>query len=250
MTMTPNQRRSTFLRSSAALAAAAVAAPRARRAEAAGTLTPLKVGAFPIDPMGVVYYAKDQGYFERAGLDVTITPFGGGGAGMTSAILAGSLDLAILDPTVLAGAHLHGVNFKLFAAGAIATPETRTDQVAVPVDSPITKGSDLNGKTIALVELQSLQQTLVMSWVEKSGGDPKSLKFLEVPFPVMTEAVTQHRVDAAALTEPFLTFGKGKIRGLGNVLEGVAPRFLIMAFFSSDRPGSKHTLPPPRPLRR
>ena len=225
--------RSTFLRSSAALAAGA-SAQHALRAEAAGALTPLKVGASPIDPMGVAFYAKDQGFFERAGLDVTIVQLQGGGAGPTTGILAGALDIAIVDPTVLAAAHLHGVNFKLIAPGAIATPETRTDQIGVAIDSPIAKASDLNGKTIGLVELQSLQQTLVMAWVEKNGGDPKSLKFVEVPFPVMADAVVQHRVDAAALTEPFLTFGRGKVRGLGNMLDGVAQRFIILAFFSSD----------------
>jgi NitT/TauT family transport system substrate-binding protein len=234
MPATPNQRRSAFLRSSVAFAAATVTASSARRAEAAGLLTPLKVAASPIDPMALVYYAKDQGYFERAGLDVTIIPLQGGGAGPTAAILGGALDLAIVDATVLAGAHLHGVNFKLIAPGAIATPETRTDQLAVANESPITKGSDLNGKTIGVVELKSLQQTAVMAWVEKYGGDPKSLKFIEVPFPVMATAVEQGRVDAVALTEPFLTFARGKVRGLGNVMEGIAPRFIILEFFSSD----------------
>ena len=41
--------------------------------------------------------------------------------------------------------------------------------------------------------------------IEKSGADPKSVKFVEVPFPDMPAALKNKRVDAVWVPEPFLT---------------------------------------------
>lgn len=223
--------RSTFLHGSMA-AAAAVAVPAIVRA---ADPVVVNVGASPIDPFAVVYYAKEQGYFDRAGLDVRIQNFfGGGGPGIPAAVLAGSLDIAIVDITALSSAHLRGIDFKVIAPAAIATPQTLTDQLTVAANSGITKGSDLNGKTIGLAALKSFQQVTAMAWVDKHSGDAKSLKFVEVPFPQMGLALTTGRVDAVQLTEPFLTLGKRDLRGLGDVFDGVANRFVFLAFFAAN----------------
>lgn len=138
--------RAAFIARTAAFAATATALPSVLRAAPAGPPTVLNVGAFPIDPIGVAYYAKDLGYFDNAGLDVHFTPFGGGaGAQMATSVATGALDIAITDPTVICSAHLHGLNFKFIAPGAIATPDTRTDPIMVAIDSPIAKAADLNG---------------------------------------------------------------------------------------------------------
>jgi len=218
-------KRSTFVQSSAALALAAGPRP-------AAAATAIKAGSVTIDPMGLAYYAKDQGFFDKAGLDVTITTVGG--AGMMAGVVGGALDLGITDPLTIAGSYIHGVNFKMFAPSAIATPETRTDQLAVLNESPIKTGADLNGKTIGVVVLKTFQQAAVLGWVEKNGGDPKTIKLIEVPFPQMVAAVTAGRVDAVALTEPFLSGARDKIRGLGNLFSGIAPRLMFLAYFSSD----------------
>lgn len=231
--MVPTDRpsRSRFLHGSMA-ATASIAVPNIVRA--ADPIV-VNLGASPIDPMAVAYYAKEQGYFDRAGLDVRIQNFvGGGGAGMPAAVLSGALDIAIVDITALSSAHLRGIDFKVIAPGAIATPQTLTDQLTVAANSPITKGSDLNGKTIGLAALKSFQQVTAMAWVDKHSGDAKSLKFVELPIPQMGLALTSGRVDAVQLIEPFLTLGKRDLHPLGNVFDGVANRFIFLAFFASN----------------
>lgn len=234
--MAPNDARprSVFLRQSAAAAAVFTSGVGALRSDVSAATTSLTVGAFPVDPMAMAYYAKDQGYFTRAGLDVAITSFGGGaGPSMATSVLTGTLDIGYVDITALSSAHLRGLDLKVFAPGAMATTETRTDQLAVLNASTITKASDLNGKTVGLVVLKSSQQVAAMAWVDKHGGDSRSLKFVEIPFTEMAPALEQGRVDAAAMAEPLITYAKRTVRPLGNIFDGIANRLVFMAFFST-----------------
>ena len=218
-------------------AASAIAMPSIISAAPA---VPLKVAAFPIDPEGVIFYAKDLGYFDDAGLDVTFFPSGGGGAQVTAAMVSGDLDIGVTDPTIIAAAYLHGVHFRYIAPAAIATPETRTDTILVQADSKITKASDLNGKTIGTVSLKGLQQLIGMAWVDKHGGDSKTMKFLPLGFTEMLPALQQGRVDAVLTTEPFVEASKSFARSMGNVFDGIANRYLVLGFFVTDDWLAKH----------
>ena len=44
----------------------------------------------------------------------------------------------------------------------------------------------------------------LLAWVEKAGGDPKSLKFVEIPFTATVAAVEAGRVAAADCSYPAL----------------------------------------------
>ena len=155
-------------------------------------------------------------------------------------MVSGDLDIGVTDPTIIAAAHLHGVNFRYIAPAAIATPETRTDTILVQADSKITKASDLNGKTIGTVSLKGLQQLIGMAWVDKHGGDSKTLKFLPLGFTEMLPALQQGRVDAVLTTEPFVEASKSFARQMGNVFDGIANRYLVLGFFASDDWLAKH----------
>jgi len=43
-------------------------------------------------------------------------------------------------------------------------------------------------------------------WLQRKGVDANSVKFLEIPFPQMADALFQSRLDAVWNVEPFLTF--------------------------------------------
>jgi NitT/TauT family transport system substrate-binding protein len=226
--------RSSFIARSAALVAA-LTIPSSRVFAQTAALTTVKVGAFPIDTMGVVFYAQELGYFQNVGLDIHFTDFAGGpGPQMATAIVAGALDIAVSNISTLASAHLRGIDFKYIAPSAISTPKTRTDLIMVANDSTISKAADLNGKTIAIVNVKGLQQVTAMAWVDKHGGDSKTLTFVELPFPQMAASLKERRVDAISPTEPFVTAAHDVARPLGNVLDGIAGEFMILGFFSSD----------------
>lgn len=223
--------RASFVTRGLALSTSTLLLPRALRA-GADPLPVINVGAFPIDTVGVVYYAQDLGYFKNAGLDVRIQTFPGGPQ-VAAAVAGGALDVSVTNAASLAAGHLRGVDFKFIAPSAVATDQTRTDLIMVANDSPVQKAADLNGKTIGISGIKSQQQISAMSWVDKHGGDAKSLKFIELPFPQMAQSAAEHRVDAVMLVEPFVTAAKGQLRSLGDALDGVAPTFMILGYFAT-----------------
>jgi NitT/TauT family transport system substrate-binding protein len=75
----------------------------------------------------------------------------------------------------------------------------------VPKGSRIRSVDDLPGKTIAVNALRGLAEVVISRSLEKQGVDYHKVKMLEVPFPEMPAALEGHRVDAALLTEPFLS---------------------------------------------
>jgi ABC-type nitrate/sulfonate/bicarbonate transport system substrate-binding protein len=78
----------------AALAATTfVVAFPSRTLRAQSGLTKLRTFALPVDPCGALYFAKDLGYFEAAGLDVEISTPADYGA-VISALVSGSADIA------------------------------------------------------------------------------------------------------------------------------------------------------------
>jgi NitT/TauT family transport system substrate-binding protein len=206
---------------------ALIAAPLPLPAQTQPTV--VNVGALPTDNSGNVFFALDLGYFKDAGLDVQITPLPNGSAS-AAALTSGAIDVAQSVVTATAQGHLNGFDFKLFAPSVDTSPKVEATAVMVPKDSTVKTAADLNGKTIGILAVKSIQQVLAMSWVDKHGGDSKTLKFVELPFPQMAAALGAHTVDAVITTEPFLTAAKASGRIIADPEEAIAPSFVTVAW--------------------
>jgi NitT/TauT family transport system substrate-binding protein len=204
------------------------------RPATAQALQVVNVGQIPFEANGTLYYALQLGYFKDAGLDVHITTLNSGPT-VAAAVAGGTIDIGVANVATIAQAHNRGLPFRFIAPGALSTPTSMTNVIMVAKDSPIRSAADLNGKTIAINGLKDLQQISVASWIDKHGGDSKTIKFVEIPGSQMAAAVASHRVDAAKGDEPFITASKSEIRILGNVMDGIAPRFMIIGWFSTDQ---------------
>ena len=92
------------------------------RARVAGAQTPvaMRVGTTGNDTYSEVYYAAEQGYFGRAGLNVDISTFNNGAAG-SAAVASGAIDVGVSSPLQVAQAFARGIPFVLVAAGALNT---------------------------------------------------------------------------------------------------------------------------------
>ena len=185
----------------------------------------VRVGALPTDNSGNVYFALDRGYFKNAGLDVQIDTLANSSAA-AAALTSGAIDVAQSNVTSIAAGHLRGFDFKIFAAAAYSDGPSVTNAIMVSNDSPAHAAADLNGKTIGVVALKSTQQVLAMAWIDKHGGDAKSVKFIELPYAQMGAQLAAHRIDAAGIIEPFLTTAKVQARVLGNADDGIGSRFI------------------------
>lgn len=216
-----------------AASTAALVAPTALRA-APGDPISATVGIPPGHMGAIVLYAQERGFFKNAGLDIHTSTFSSG-AIIATAVTGGSLDFGAVNVGSLASARLRGVPLKIVASASIVPNGPYGDQILVRKDSPIRTGADFNGKTVAIVALKTVQNASFYAWLEKHGGDPKTVKMFEIPLPEMAGALAGNRVDAAITVEPFTTEGLTANRSFGNVYAADVLPFMVFAMCATDQ---------------
>lgn len=117
------------------------------------------------------------------------------------------------------------------------TPKTLADATVALVvadDSPIRNAKDFAGKTIAVQALKDLNEFSTRAWLDKNGGDSKSVKFIELPSPEMSAELQKHIIDGAEMSTPFLTVEilKQSLRIVGVPYEAVASAFLVNGWYA------------------
>ena len=195
-------------------------------------LTPLRVMTTPIENGAEVYYAKDLGFFEQAGLDVDVQSVQSGSA-IAAAVTSGAADIGFSSIVPLAIAHTKRIPFVLIAPGGEWTQEARNSALYVGSGSTIRTGKDLSGKTVGIAGLGTLGDYAVRAWIDRHGGDSTTVKFIELPYSAMVEALRAGRIDAASLNEPFLNEATKSARFLGYQDDAIANKFLIAGWFTT-----------------
>ena len=200
---------------------------------AADPLVTLKIATLPIDGASAVFYAQDQGFFREAGLTADTQIISNGGA-IVAAVASGAVDIGFTNIVSLVGAFKHGVNVKIVAPGSLDLVESPTTFLVTSKDSSVKTAADLNGKTIASNGLANILQYAAQAWIDKNGGNSSTVKFVEMPFPAMMNALATNRIDAAVVVEPFVTQAKGAGHALGATDSAIGPRVLIGCWIASD----------------
>ena len=199
----------------------------------AQTLTPLHVVTTPTDTGAQVYYAIDEGFFKKAGFDVTVDAINSGAA-IANAVTGGTYDIGQTSVAALAIAHDRGIPYVVIAPGAAYTSKTPTSELLVSATSSIRTASDLTGKTIAVVGLKGLTQLAVQAWLEQNHVPSSGVKFIELTFNEMPAALAANRIDAAFVAEPALDRARqGGARIIGHPYDAVASNFLVGAWFTT-----------------
>jgi NitT/TauT family transport system substrate-binding protein len=227
-------------RAALAVFAALVIVPQAAPAQSQdATLT---IGTIPIDPTAEVYYAQEMGFFKKAGLNVTITAFTSGGA-IAAAVVGGAVDIGLADSVSMTSAHARGVPLTYLAPAGIYKKGAETYVIAVPAGSPIKTAKDFSGKTIAVNGLKNINEIPTDAWIDNNGGDSKSVKFVEMPYPAMLPALDAGTIDGAAIVEPFMTFSQakpGKYRLISLTDRNLAPVFAVAGWSTTVDWARKH----------
>jgi NitT/TauT family transport system substrate-binding protein len=169
-------------------------------------LTPVTVGLIPIVDVAPLYLGDSQGFFEDAGLDPTFE-MAQGGAAIVAAVVSRDYDFGFSNIVSLMNAQSQGIELQVVAAGSSSTGEPGADfgSILVPEGSDIDSVDDLSGHTIAINALQSMNDPLIRDAVERAGGDPDTVEFVEIGHPEMNQALEQGQVDAIWQVEPFHT---------------------------------------------
>jgi len=225
-------KRSTALRfTSAAVAAAALGMPKGARAQTGK----LRVAALPIDIAGAAYYAQDQGFFAKNGLDVELVTLANGAA-VAAAVAGGSLEIGNGNSIAIATAHEHGIGFRMLAPSGAYTKDDPSDGLLVQTASTIRAARDLNGKTIGINGLRNISEIYTRSWIDKNGGNSSTVQFAELSFAEMGAAVQSGRVASAAIEEPQLTaaLAAGAVRQLCSPGEAIAPIWIEGGYFCTE----------------
>lgn len=197
-------------------------------------LTTIRLGGVPTDDLTPVYWAIKQGLYKKAGLDVQVIPTSSGTAATTAAI-SGAYEMGKGSAIASMVAHLKNLPLVVVANGAIWNPKVPFNQLLIAKDSALKTGADFNGKTIGVPALNDLNSLVVSEWVDKNGGDSKTLKFVEIPNSVAAEALAEHRIDADALQDPQLAaaLATGKVKALTEPYNAISTHFVFGVYFAN-----------------
>jgi NitT/TauT family transport system substrate-binding protein len=131
-------------------------------------------------------------------------------------------------------ARSRGINVKFIAAGGLYSTTAPTARLLGLKGTAYHTGSDMNGKTIAVTGLADLTFYATKQWVEATGGNPNSMKFIELAEPEILPALKEHRIDGAILIEPFIASAGDEVVSIAPVDDYVAKRFLATGWIASD----------------
>lgn len=219
-------RRRSLVKGIATISGAAALAPRCVRAQSAAS-EKIRFVTIPHDSLTPIYYGLEHGHFQRAGIDLEIV-LTSSGAAATTAVIAAAYEIGNSSLLATMAAHLRGIPIAIVAPMSLYTPQNPASLLQVAVDSTSKTGADLNGKTVAVSALHDLSDLSIRAWVDKTGGDARTLQLIEIPNSATPEALVQHRVAAGLLNEPLLdiSINAGTTKTLGDALGVIAPKFM------------------------
>jgi NitT/TauT family transport system substrate-binding protein len=193
----------------------------------------MTVALIPSESAAQAYYAQDLGYFKAAGLDVTLQPLPASPP-IIAAVSSGAADIGNSVVGSAVAARSRGITVKFFAPAGLYLSTAPTARLVGLRGTTLKTGADLAGKTIAVTGLADLTFYATKQWVEQSGGNPNTMKFIELSEPEMLPALKEHRIDAGILIEPFIAAAGDDVASIAPIDDFVAKRFLATGWIASD----------------
>jgi NitT/TauT family transport system substrate-binding protein len=203
---------------------------------AAGGNQQVKVGIIPILDVAPIYLGKQKGFFSNRKIELTLES-GQGGAAIVPGVVSGQFQFGFSNVTSLLIAQSRGLPLKVVSNGVASTGKDKADFGGVVVKDPsIRTAADLAGKRVAVNTLKNIGDSTIRASVRKAGGDPSSIRFVELAFPDMPAALQAGRVDAIWVVEPFLStsLGQGGRLVAANYVDA-APDLTVAVYFTSQQ---------------
>jgi NitT/TauT family transport system substrate-binding protein len=199
----------------------------------------VRIATLPIESAAEVFYAKDMGFFAKAGLDADIQTMQTSAA-MAAAAVSGAIDVGYSPVDSIATIHQKNVPVVLIAPANEYISPSRNAGLVLAANSTVRAAKDLNGKVVAVSNLRSLSENAARAWIDRNGGDSTTVKFVEIPFPAMLAALDSGHVDAAWDAEPFISAAAKDGRVLEYGFDAIAKRFLIGGWFTTVQWATDH----------
>ncbi len=190
------------------LGAAAVLAVVAAGADVRGAEPErITIASRPIADFIPVFICISEKICEKHGVKLELKFFEGSSAEIAAALQGGSIDAGFVAVTNVFQARAQGFDMQIVAVTSVESERNPSgpNNAIIVKDPALKTGKDLEGKTVGTLALKSGAQAWLMAWVDKTGGDPQKVKWVEMPMPQLPRAVADGRLDAAQATEPFRT---------------------------------------------
>ncbi|MBH5400460.1 ABC transporter substrate-binding protein [Bradyrhizobium sp. CNPSo 4010] len=175
----------------------------------------IQIGCTATSDCASAMVAVDEGIFRKHGLNVEMTPIAIN-SNIPAAILSNSIQVGGPTSTVFLQAVDGGLDL-VAIAGASVMNQTSNTAIAAFVRNGITikDPKDFIGKKVGAPGLNAFLHVLFVKWLVEKGVDPRSVNFVEVTFPTMSDIIKSGGVDAVLTAEPFVT--RMSNAGLGSV---------------------------------
>lgn len=190
------------------------------------------MGAGPVEANAQIYYAQEMGYFKKNGLSVDIRILRAGST-TAAAVIGGDLQGGIANVVTLGQARLRNVPFVIFAPGAFYDSNLPTSVAVVAPNSTIKSGKDLNNTQVGGLSVGGLDQVALWAYIDQTGGDVSTVKFVEITDSAMAEALIQGRIAAASMGEPNLSAAGNRVKLLAKAWDHIAKLFMQTAWFTT-----------------
>ena len=173
-------------------------------ASSAGAQTKINMGYTQANAFMAAFVAKDQGFFAKRGLDVTlqIVPQG---STIASVMAGGTLQAGTLTPPAFLLAVEGGIDAQVVAAATYQSKANPTIGVMAREGSNIKSAADIRGKRIGVPGLNGGNHIVMMKWLKNNGVDAKDVTIVESSFPQMGDLLKGGQIDVAIPVEPFIS---------------------------------------------
>jgi len=148
------------------------------------------------------FVAKDQGIFEKHGLDVDMS-IAQNGSVISAALAADSAQIGVPTPPVLLQANEQGLDL-VVVAGATTLPFPKgASGVLARAESGLKGPAELVGHKVGVPGFGGSLDVMTRNWVKAAGVDYRKVDWVELQFPQMGDALKSGLVDAVAAVNPF-----------------------------------------------
>jgi NitT/TauT family transport system substrate-binding protein len=169
----------------------------------------LKVSVMPTIDLAPFHLAVRNGSFKAEGLTVEFSVAPSGPVSVTK-MVSGEADIAYSSYTpFFVAKSQNAADIKLVADGSAAAPNT-TMVLATP-NSPVKSITDMPGRRVAVTARSTIGDLLTMAALKDKQVDYTGIQWVTMPFPDMAASMLRGDVDAAFLTEPFITQAKQSV---------------------------------------
>ena len=146
------------------------------------------------------FVAKDQGIFDKHGVDVDMS-IAQNGSVISAALAAEQAQIGTPTPPVLLQANEQGLDM-VVVAGATVLPFPK-DAAGVIAHDGINGPKDLAGKKVGVPGFGGSFDVITRYWVGANGVDIHQVNWIELQFPQMADGLKSGLADAVLAVNPF-----------------------------------------------